>query len=304
MIRHVNALAPMQWVMKAANAGARNPRVLFAGAFSVVLAFLGVLFVAGVLLGGAMGQQNAGAAASLDSSSLLMASIPLMLLAMFAPQLVIAGLAQLVHRIETGEKATVKDAFAGLRRDRILPLCGLVVIPLATVLLTLLIYRLFGGEAYIQDYTAAMQKIVSGQMIAMPEPAHPFAMFVATMALNWISYALQLFAPIQVMLGGRSARGALVDCVLAFARNLPAMLFAGLLGFIALMGVAVLMIMALLVSAVLVKFIPALGSLLAFVLLLALAVTGVLFWVSCGYYGWRAMFGADPESDPKTGIAV
>lgn len=304
MIQQVNALAPAQWVLKAANTGARSPRVLLAGAFSVILAFLGVLFAAGVLLGGMMGQQGTGSAESLDPTSLLMASAPLMLLAMFAPQLVIAGLAQLVHLIETGEPVRVRDAFAGLRRDRILSLCGLVVIPLSTIGLTLLIYRVFGGEAYLENYMAAMQKIFSGEMAMPPEPTHPFAMFVATMTLNWLCYALQLFAPIHVMLAGRSAPGAIVDCLRAFVRNLPAMLFAGLLGFIAMIGVTILMVMALLLSAVLVKFMPVLGSLLATALMLALAVVGVLFWVSCGYYGWRAMFGTDPSLPPKTDIEV
>lgn len=296
MTQRVELLAPAQWLMKAANAGARNPKVLLLGAFSVVAVSLGALFAAAVAVGALMGQQNAGTPENIDTATLLKATWPLMLLAMIAPQVVIGGLAQLVHRVETDGHAQVRDAFSGFRREHLPSLCGLAVIPLASLALTLVMYRFFGGEGYAENYMAAVQQMAAGQMAAPPQPSHPLALMFGAMLLNWVTYAIQLFAPIHVVLGGRGTFAAIGDCLRGFARNLPAMLVGGLLGFFTFFAIFMLMAVALLLGAVLTKFIPVVGSMLAFAMLLGLAVVGVLFWVSCGYFGWRALFGGKADN--------
>lgn len=307
MPRRVHAFAPFQWLLKATNIGARNPRVLLLGAFASVIAFLGVLFVAGVILGSVLGQHHASTEA-LNPRTVMATSWPLMLLALVMPQLVMGGLAQLIHRVETDATAQVSDAFSGLRRNRILPLAGLIVIPLCTLAVTLLIYASLGGEHYLEHYFATMQQLMVGKIASPPQPEHPFAMMVATLALNWISYALQLFAPIQVMLGGRGTFGAILDSLQAFVRNLPAMFVGGVLGLMALFGAIMLTFVALVLGALLAKAMPIVGSLLTIVLSLTLAVIGILIWVACGYYGWRDMLDtrspAAATPSPNAGIAM
>lgn len=306
MIQRVSVLAPLQWVTAAANAGTRNPRVLIAGASTLVTVVLGLLLLASAVLGSVLGQGGASTPDTVDADALMAASWPLMLVALMIPQFVIAGLAHLVHRVETSDAPRVSDAFAGFRKGRVLSLCGLVVIPLATVALTLAAYGTLGGADYMQDYWAMLQAAMAGQMVTPPQPAHPFLLMLASLALNWVSYAMQLFAPIHVMLSGRGTFAAIGDCLRAFARNLPAMVFAGVLGFAAMIAVFLLMALAMLLGAVLIKVLPLLGSILAAAILLALAVLGVLFWVACGYFGWRAMFAAEiaPATPEAGGVAM
>lgn len=303
MIRRVAASAPIQWLIQAANAGVRNPRVLLLGAMSAVMTFLVALLIAGIAFGAIMRLVHGGEP-EVDAKAIMLASIPLMLCAMMVPQLLVGGLSHLIHRIETTGQARIADVYASLRKDRFLPLSVLLVIPVANLVLTLLFYSMFGGENYFEDYIAAMQKIASGQMVTPPEPDHAIVLTVATLALNALTYSLQLFAPIQVMLGGRGGFAAIGDCVRAFLRNIPAMLVGCALGFLVLFGIAMLLAVVLLLAAMLTKIAPLLGSLVALVLLSVFAVIGVLFWVSCGYFGWRAMLGDQVAAAPGAGIAM
>lgn len=305
MTQRVSPIAPVQWLLQAANIGTRNPRTLLLGATAIVSALLGTLFVVSVLAGGGIGLST-DRGTTPDIGTVAFAAAPLMLLGMLAPQLIVGGLALLIHRIETGQDARVSDAFAGVRRNHIGALSALILIPIANVVGTILIYRFLGGENYLQEYMAAMNQVMAGKQAAGPEPAYPLAMLFTSFLLTWITYAIQLLAPMQVMLAGRGPFDAIIDCLRAFFTNLPAMVFSGLLGFMILFGVVMVAVVLMLLTTALANIIPILGGLLGLALFLSLAIIGVLLWVACGYFAWKDMLGGgSPASQPPSaGIEV
>lgn len=310
MIRRVPASAPIHWLIGAFRIFTRHPKAILLGTFNALMSFAGALLFVGITLGALLAMLGFNRAGAHSSFALLAISIPIMLLTMLVPQLLMGGIAHLIHRGETQGTAHPFDAYAGLRKENFLRLSPLVAIQVFSLVAAILLYAVFGGEHYFADsskYFSALLTTPSGatpKLPPPPEPRWPVALFLSTMALNAFVYLLQLFAPIHAMVGHRSGLAAIVDCLRGFAANAPAMLIAAMLSMLMLFGFMLVVFLALIVATAIAQASPIVGSLLALAIMMALASLGAAFWVAFGYCGWRDVLDADRDDAPDSGTVA
>lgn len=300
MMRRVPATAPIHWLIDAAKLCLRHPRAILLGTLNAVMVFLATILFIGIALGALLRLLGFNQTDSQSGTALLAITIPLMAITMLVPQLLIAGIAHLVQRADTTGTPHPIDAFASLRRENFFRLSPLVLIPTLNLVAGIALYALFGGEHFFADYMHYLSALqtAAGKPPAPPAPASPVALFFTSFALSAFVYLLQLFAPIHAMLGRRSGLSAIVECLRSFAANAPAMLLGGVLGMMLIFGFAIAFFLALAVSAAIAQAAPMVGSLLALAVSLLLLSACASFWIACGYYGWRDVFGTDQAAPP------
>lgn len=288
------ASAPIHWLMAAARLVAARPGALLVVSLVLVCGFGALLILLSILVGASM-RDGAQAPAPGDLSAVGGAMLPLIALSLIVPQWVCGGLSAVLHALAQGREIGIGTALATLRR-RWLALAGLMLLPAALFVLSVLLYRLLGGPEYLQQYmAAAMEASQNGRMLTPPEPAHPGLLTLGLMLVNWVIYALLLLAPTHVAVGGHGPLAAIAAAVRTFIRHLPAMLVAGGLGAMLMMAAAMLSLALLMPTVAVSAAAPLPGMFLALAVMALLGACFALVWSAIGYVAWRTTLGADPH---------
>lgn len=294
MTRRVGPVAPIQWFINAINVGTGHAKPLFGGTFVLLVSAMAALMVVGIVIG--MFLDGGNTDPSLDPAKMAQAMLPVLVIAAMVPAFVIAGIAMLVHNAHRNAPTRVSDAFAGLRGGRALHLALLVVVPLASLGLNSLITDALAGPGYREAYGAAIAEMMkTGNIGTMPQPERPMAMFFASLVLNLLTYAVQVFAAIQVVVGGRTAWRAVADALLAIVRNPVPSFLAGVLAFTFLLAVVISGMLLMLLVAVLTAALGSVGVAISLLLALGLATIAAVVWVAWGYFAWREMISGEGE---------
>ena len=294
MTRRVGPVAPIQWFINAINVGTGHAKPLFGGTFVLLVSAMAALMVVGIVIG--MFLDGGNTDPSLDPAKMAQAMLPVLVIAAMVPAFVIAGIAMLVHNAHRNAPTRVSDAFAGLRGGRALHLALLVVVPLASLGLNSLITDALAGPGYREAYGAAIAEMMkTGNIGTMPQPERPMAMFFASLVLNLLTYAVQVFAAIQVVVGGRTAWRAVADALLAIVRNPVPSFLAGVLAFTFLLAVVISGMLLMLLVALLTAALGTVGGLISLLLALGLATIAAVVWVAWGYFAWREMISDEGE---------
>ena len=297
------ATAPFHWLIGAVRLIGMRPNGLLGVALALVCGVGALLMLASILAGMGLRQSGVDPAAPVDLSAARGVLLPLFGLCLMAPQWVGGGLSAVLHALAEGRGAGLGSALATLRR-RWLALATLALLPALLFAAYLLLYRVLGGEAFLQQYMAAMQEAMrTGRVPPPPEAAHPGLLTLGLMLVNWVIYTLQLLAPVHVAVGGQGPVAALGAAARTFARNLPAMAVAGGLGAGLMMAAAMVTLVMLVPAAAVSVASPVVGQLLSLAALALLAACFALGWSAVGYVAWRSTQGAGPAA-PVAGDAA
>ena len=295
------ATAPFHWLIGAVRLIGARPGALLGVALALVCGVGALLMLVSILVGSGLRDPGGDPAAALDLSAARGVLLPLFALSLMAPQWVGGGLSAVLHALAEGRGVSLGTALATLRR-RGLALATLSLLPALLFAAYLLLYRVFGGEAFLAQYMAAMQEAMrTGQVPPPPEAAHPGLLTLGLMLANWVIYLLQLLAPVHVAVGGHGPLAALGGALRTFVRELPAMMVAGALGAALMMAAAMLTLVVLVPVAALSAASPALGQLASLAALALLGACFALGWSAVGYVAWRTTLGAGPAAPGAVG---
>lgn len=305
MIRRVGPTAPIQWFISAINVGAGHARALLGGTYLLLITAMVAVMLVGAVVG--MFLDGGNADPSLDTAKMAKALLPMLVFAAAVPAFVIAGIATLVHNAQRNAPTRATDAFAALRGRTALHLLLLVVVPLGSLWLNGLLTDAFAGPGYREAQQAAMAEVLkSGNVEALnrlPQPQNAGLLMLLTMALNLLTYALQVLAPIAVVIGGRTAWNALGEALGALVRNPLAALLGGVLAIVYLIAVLLASLLLMVVVALLGTALGKVGLLLSLLLALGFVTVAGLLWVAWGYFGWREMLSDEGTPPPMPGSA-
>ena len=123
--------------------------------------------------------------------------------------------------------------------------------------------------------------------------------FVVGMLLTALQNLLQLVTVPAVQLGRRSTLGAIADGLAMVRHNPGPSLLLLVLGFAAMLAVALVMVVVALVLGVIAGLLPLLGVPLALLVMLAFAAVLVVVYTGVSYVAWRSQFAPeDPAAGP------
>lgn len=294
-IRKIDSNAVIACFTRAVDLGGRNPKAVF-GASLLALALVFALGMVVVVVAG-IGAVAAGYQPQSSSPAAAIAiGGPVMLFFMVLMPVLGGGMMHVVHESESGRPVSALGVFAGFRGGRLLPLAGLVVLPIAGLALTMLNYRVFGGPSYFTEYMAMMEAAMQGVPPVPPEARSPALMFLVGMALTALQNLLQLVTVPAVQLGRRSTLGAIADGLAMVRHNPGPSLLLLVLGFAAMLAVALVMVVVAVVLGVVASLLPLLGVPLALLVMLAFAAVGVVVYTGVAYFAWRSQFAPDEPS--------
>ena len=288
-IRKIDTNAVIACFTRAVDLGGRNPKAVFGAALLALVVVFGLgmvvmLVATAVAVGAGFEPQSAGPAAALALAA------PIMLFFMVLMPVLGGGMMHVVHESESGRPVSALGVFAGFRGGRLLSLAGLAILPLAGLALTLLNYRVFGGPTYFAEYTAMMEAAMKGVPPVPPEARSPALMFVVGMLLTALQNLLQLVTVPAVQLGRRSTLGAIADGLAMVRHNPGPSLLLLVLGFAAMLAVALVMVVVAVVLGVIAGLLPLLGVPLALLVMLAFAAVLVVVYTGVSYFAWRSQF--------------
>lgn len=298
--RSVSMAAPFRWLMRALDAGRRQPRALFGG-FALLLA-VGMVPTLVQMLVQALFPESTGLL-------VLVYGLVLGLSLVLLPPLSGAAF-RLLHDCETGQPAQASDVFNGYR-DRAFAarmiLTSLLMMAIYVAALALLFTVVPGKEFFAELFIRAAATPPGGQpdMAGMPPLPPGFLLWLlAAAGLLVVLGNAYMLAFAHAALGGHGPVGAVGDGFLATLRNLLPL--AGVALVVSVVGFVVLIIVGIvlgLVSVVLGMLSPVLAMMVVVpvYLLLMLAIYVVMFGFY--YHGWREIFG-EPAARPADALEV
>jgi hypothetical protein len=301
--RALGPTAGLDWIRRAINLGAGNPRAVFGGAALFFVAIMGAAIVMSLVLGLFAATLQPGGTASLALS--LAITLPLLLLA----ACLMVGYLRIIDAVEGGRPASAGDTFAGfadmqtsLRAFGLL--LALVVVQNALLAGIVAVFSPGLAEWYVE----LMQAQSSGEpptSLAMTPPEGSGLAIFLVMVLMLLVYAVQSIGLGQVALAGRSVGGALADGFSGAIRNLLPLLVLVLLAVVAAIVAGIVLLLVAMVIGLLASL---LGNWIAFVLGVPLYVAIVLAMVvvSFGvmYHMWRDITGGGTAPPPLPADSV
>ncbi|MEJ7746974.1 MAG: BPSS1780 family membrane protein [Luteimonas sp.] len=295
-IRKLPASRGLDWFKQSVNLGARNPRAVF-GASLLLIVVLYLVALLALLPAISIAKQDQTPALG----SLLTAVAPVFLVVVFLVPILIGGLMHVIREAEAGRPVRALDLFAPFRQRKAGSLAMLGVIQLVLGLIGGVIMVSLAGADYWKDYLAALSGALSGRVPITPQPDNPMLMLLANLVFNYFSYAIMLLAVPLILFAGRSLGDAVKDSLRASVRNIGANLLAAVL-FVGGLVVAtlLLMLLAMLVSAIAGLIHKALAGLLVAVIFLVFAAVVLVVLVGGAYVAWRDTFG--DEAAPGTAV--
>ena len=310
MVEKIGVDEVVGWFKAALDVGAKRPGAVFGAALVQVLiwCFLalvlgGVLVAAGV--SNAAGNPDEAAIREGMAGVMLPVMGGFILISMVLTPIFGGGLVQAVHNAERGLPGSAMDAFAGFRNGRLLPLAGLALLAVAGFALGQLGQMAFGGSEYMAGQWAVWDQLARGDFTQPPPAARmPLANFLWGFAVGTVNAILGALVVPAVQLGGRSTLGAISDAVRALVRHPGALLLAVVIGFAAILGMSVVLVVMMVVLALLGMVLPWLAVPLGLVLTLAWLVAFVVVYYAAVRAAWLSINGQPPASAPVDVIAA
>lgn len=292
-IRRVAFGRGLTWLTDSLDLAGKRPGAALGAALLALVLVFGVMVLAVAAL--APGLHEGGSV-----GSALRRMLPLALLMLALQPVLLAGLMQVLRRIDSGHGASAFDVFSAFRGGRLLPLASLGLIQVAALGLNLLALQLLGGDDFLTRYWAFFENFQAGRGFdpgAVPEPDNAALLSLINLALNYFATVALVFAVPQVMFAGRDPLTAVREALRAGVVNLPALLLTAVILIIALV-VAILVIGLLMTLAGLVGRLiaPAVGQLLAFGVFGFSAVAIVAMLAGAAYLAWRDIFDGDADA--------
>lgn len=284
--------AGFNWIRRAINLGAGNPRAVFGGAALFIVAIMGAVILITLVLGLFAATLQPGGTASLVVS--LLVTLPLLMVA----ACLMVGYLRVIDAVEGGRPASAVDTFRGFAdmQTSLRALGVLVVLVVVQNALLAGIVAVF-SPGLAEWYVELMQAQAAGQpptAAAMTPPEGSGLAILLVTVLTLLIYAVQAISLAQVALAGRGIGGALTDGFSGALRNLLPVL---VLVLVAIAAAIVLGIALLLVALVIGLLANLLGAWIAMVLGIPLYVAVVLAMVvvSFGvmYHMWRDVTGGN-----------
>lgn len=282
--------AGLDWIKRAINLGAGNPRAIFGGAALFIVAIMAAAIVL-TLLTGLLATTVATAGAASMAVSLLL-TLPLLLVA----ACLMVGYLRLVHAVESGRAASPLDAFSGFSDMQTSLRAFALVLVLAVLQNAVLagFVTLF-SPGLAEWYMEVMQMQAAGQApdpatMVLPDGAGMVMLLVTLLAL--LVYAVQAIGLGQLALGGRSVGGALSDGFSGTFRNVLPLLVLVLLGIAAAVVAFLGLLLVALVIGLLAKLLGGwIAILLAVPLYIAIVLALVVVSFGVMYHLWRDVTG-------------
>lgn len=288
--------AGFQWIRRAANLGAGNPKAIFGGAALFFVAIFGAAIALTVVLGLFAAATQQGGVASMVLS--LLVTLPLLLVA----ACLIVGFLRLIDAVESGRPASALDAFKGfadmptsLRAFGLLLALAVVQNALVAGIVAVLSPEL--GEWYVKVMQAQANGVPPDQLAQLPSGTGGATVLITLVML--LVYAVQSIALGQIALRGAGFGNALSNGFSGAIRNLLPLLVLLVVVIVAAIAFGLAL---LLVAAVIGLLAKLLGAWIAVLLGIPLyiAVVLALIVVSFGvmYHLWRDITGADDSVPP------
>ncbi|WP_242111909.1 hypothetical protein [Luteimonas aquatica] len=282
------------WIRQAINLGTRNPRAIF-GASLLMMATL-YLAVTVMMLPASMVLQSGG-----DITAALIWGAPAYVAMNLLLPVLMGGLMHVIREAEAGRPVRARDLFAPFRKGGAGQLGLLGGAQLLFGLLGSLIAAALAGTEYWKDYLEVMRVAMGGAVPdVMPRPEHPGLMTLVQMAFNYFNFALILFGIPLILFSRLRLAEAVRAAVRAALANFSANFLAGLI-FVG--GALVLTVVsagvALLAMGLGALLHPAVGNLLAVLVLIALGSVLLVVLTGAGYFAWRDTFGDDGAAAPQ-----
>ncbi|MBS0227604.1 MAG: hypothetical protein JSS23_02790 [Proteobacteria bacterium] len=290
-IRRLPAGQGLVWFKQAIDLGAKNPRAMFGAAMLLIATLYAAVLVMALVLSLLVGGEPREGQLP-DMRMLMLVALAMTLLIIFLVPILLGGLMHVVREAESGRPVRARDLFAPLRnaRGQGLAWLGLVQVVLAVVGGGLVVA--LAGTDYWRDYMKAVNVVLQGGTPVMTGPQHPGLLFVVQMLFNYFSYALLLFSIPLMLFSGCGLIEALKAALQAAIRNAAANLLAGVLFLGAvLVGGLVAVLVSGLMGLLGGLLHPAVGSLLAAVVMMGFAVMVLVLVAGAAYLAWRDTFG-------------
>ncbi|MEI2453214.1 BPSS1780 family membrane protein [Lysobacter firmicutimachus] len=290
-IRKVPLSHGVQWLLRAVNLGARNPRAIFGAA----VLFMAVLYLLAVLL--ATPARSLAGSADPDMSGIATALIPMFVLLVLALPVLLAGLMHVIREAEAGRPTRARDLFAPLRQHKLSALAGVGLIQIALTLISGALVVWLAGQDYWSQYLEMLRDALSGRVATPPEPEHPGLMMLVQLLSNYFTNAILLIAVPLIMFSGLGLSEAVKRSLGASLWNLGAYLLAAMLFMAAVMISGLIVALVAMVATQIGSLLhPAVGSLLAMVLLIAYGATVLVVLCGTCYFAWRDVFGHEADA--------
>lgn len=298
-IRKLPATQGLAWFRLSIDLGAKNPRAVFGAALLLIAtlytAVLLMALVLSLLIGG-----NGVQGETPDVSLLMLVALAMALLILFLVPILLGGLMHVVREAEAGRPVRARDLYAPLRSEhgQNLAWLGLVQVVLSVFGGGLAVA--LAGSDYLQAYLKAMASAIEGGATALPQPNHPGLIFLVQTTFNYFSFSLLLFAIPLMLFSGLGLLQALRAALRAAVRNVAANLLAGVLFLGALVVAALVAGLVAGLLALLGGLIhPAVGSVLAALVMLGFATAALVLVAGAAYLAWRDTFGdGEPAAAP------
>lgn len=302
MMIDVRKLPPdrgLAWFLRAVNIGRKNPKAVF-GASMLLIATLYALSFLLLLPVAWTGLDSSGGVPKLD----IRLAIPFFVVLVCVFPVLMGGLMHVIREVEADRPVRARDLFAPARSANLKSLLLLGFVQLILNLGAAALVIALAGSGYWGEYLAAMQGAMSGNVPVMPQPAHPFLMFLANVLFNYISGVILLFAiPLILFSSASLSESVRFSLRTSWANLAPNLIAAALFMLAVLASALVLGVIGVLIGSIATLIHPLLGalSLLAIYLVFGTAVLAVM--AACAHAAWSEIFEAPTLPTDQTGAA-
>lgn len=276
----------LAWFLRAVNVGRKNPKAVFGAAMLLIAALYALSFV--LLLPVAWnGLDSSGQVPKLD----IRLAIPFFVALVCVFPVLLGGLMHVIREVEADRPVRARDVFVPARTavGKSLLLLGVVQLIL-NLAATALVFML-AGSGYWGEYLSALQGAMSGNVSVIPEPAHPFLMFLVNLVFNYLSAAILLLSIPLVLFSGAGLQDAVRLSLRSAWTNLRPNVAAAALFMIAAVAAAVVVfVIALLIGSIAALIHPVLGAIVLLALYLVFGTVVMAVMAACAHAAWSDIF--------------
>lgn len=295
-IRKLPISQGLTWFKQSIDLGGHNPRGIF-GAAALLLA---TIYLAGLLVvvpmvmsvpddAGGTGQEIGAVLSRIWPFLVLM----VLLVSMLLP-LLLGGLMHVLRETEAGNRPGPLAVFAPFRSGRAGALAAVGLVMLVVQVVGGVLVMLTGGAEYLEAYGEMVRGMLAGadpRTLAQPDAS--LLMFLLQLLVNYVGYAVLLFAVPSILFLGASLGEALGGSLKAALVNIGPNLLAGVLLLLAAIVATLLFgLLLMLVALVGGAIHDVVGTVLTLVLALLFASAMIVVLVGAAYLAWRDTFDA------------
>ncbi|HLM52867.1 MAG TPA: hypothetical protein VK325_04580 [Pseudoxanthomonas sp.] len=286
----------LAWFLRGVNTGRRNPKAVFGASVLLIFTLYVVSFL--LLLPIAWSDSDSsGAVPKLDIRLVM----PFFLVLIGVFPVLMGGLMHVIREVEASRPVRARDLFTPARSGGLKNLLLLGLVQLAFNLAAAALVLALAGSGYWSEYLAAIHGAMSGSIPVMPEPAHPFLMFVVNVLFNYVSGVILLMAIPLILFSGANLGESLKLSLRTARMNLAPNLTAAALYMLAVLASAlVVSVVGAVLGSVLALIHPLLGMLTLLVLYLAFGTAVLAVMAACAHAAWSDVFESIDKEKERT----